>query len=354
MRVQEVLPSAPTAGRLRVLDSLRGIAAMSVVIYHMTTEFDSPLFFPGYPKPIYSFSAGRYGVQLFFVISGFVILWTIGRAQRWRDFGISRFARLYPPFWTSLLLVVAWITVTHAQDLGGSRPFAFTLPQFLANLTMVPQWLGQKPIDGVYWTLATEMGFYLLISLLFITKLLRRDRLIWAMAGFWFFDVIVLSALTKAGGTSLHDVSDFSYLFLAGMAYFLLWENKTKPRWLLWFLFLQAPFVDVLRSNAVPAAIDVAILVLVHLAVSGHLSFLEWSPFLFFGRISFSLYLVHSVPGYLTQRWLLEQDVNRNVAVVLTIAAMVGIAWVFYLTVERRVSPWVRNKMTANREPVRA
>jgi len=340
---------APPSGRLRILDSLRGIAALSVVLFHMTKAFDSPDFFPGYPKAIYSFSAGSYGVWLFFVISGFVILWTIGRAHRWRDFGISRFARLYPPFWASLILVTVVILLVQAEGLGGSRPFELTLPQFLANATMVPQWLGYKPIDGVYWTLTIEMGFYILISLMFVAKLLRRDRIVWAMTIFWFIDIVVFSALTKASGSSLRDISDFSYLFIAGMAYFLLWEGVARPRWLLWALFVQMPFVDLLRGHWVVVAIDVAILLVVHFAVSGKLSFLEWAPFLFLGRISYSLYLVHSTLGYLTQRWLLEHGVERNLAVVLTVAGAIGLAVVFNKVVERRVSPWVRNSLTSSK-----
>ncbi len=342
-------PASTGAGpttRLLVLDSLRGIAALSVVLFHLTTDFDSEAFFPGYPKAIYSFSAGRYGVQLFFVISGFVILWTIGRAARLRDFAIGRFARLYPPFWASMILVAVWVEVSGARTLGATRPFDFTVTEFLASITMVPQWLGSKPIDGVYWTLTIEMGFYLLISAMFLTKLLRRDRVVWTLAIFWFVDIVVGSAVVKASGASLHNVNDYAYLFLAGMACFLLWEGVAQPRWLLWVLFLQPPFVDILRSNFVPAVIDVAIIALLHLAVTQRASILERKPFVFLGTISYSLYLVHATVGYLTLRWLLEHHVERNLAVLLTVGVAIGLAVVLNRVVERRISPWVRSAMS--------
>ena len=87
------------------LDALRSLAAVAVVVYHYTHAFDQSQYFPGYPPAWFSFGAGRYGVQMFFVISGFVILMTIGRVKGVGDFAYARFSRLYPPYWASLFFV---------------------------------------------------------------------------------------------------------------------------------------------------------------------------------------------------------------------------------------------------------
>lgn len=99
------------AARFRELDALRGPAALVVVLYHLTTFMgDGPGL--GGP-PAVSIWWGEYGVQLFFLISGFVILLSARRTLRPSDFVISRVSRIYPVYWiartaaSALLLVVA-------------------------------------------------------------------------------------------------------------------------------------------------------------------------------------------------------------------------------------------------------
>ncbi|WP_246956565.1 acyltransferase family protein [Brachybacterium sp. Marseille-Q7125] len=85
---------APRPGRFRELDDLRGIAAVAVVWSHLTTGYDSK--YPDEPSAPVDLGWGAYGVQLFFLISGFVILMTVQRVQRPSGFVISRLARLFP------------------------------------------------------------------------------------------------------------------------------------------------------------------------------------------------------------------------------------------------------------------
>ena len=81
--------------RFRELDGLRGIAALAVVFSHYAAQHNSH--FPEDPPPFHGFEWGAAGVQLFFIISGFVIFMSARRANRPSDFAISRAARLYPP-----------------------------------------------------------------------------------------------------------------------------------------------------------------------------------------------------------------------------------------------------------------
>ena len=77
-------------GRLVELDALRGIAAVVVVLYHLTYWNDAAGQAP------FSVFWGHYGVELFFIISGFVIFMTLAQARDLRAFAVSRVARLYP------------------------------------------------------------------------------------------------------------------------------------------------------------------------------------------------------------------------------------------------------------------
>lgn len=88
--------------RFRELDGLSGLAVLAVVVYHFGATYnDSYLSAPVAP---YSFRCGELGVQLFFIISGFLILLMAIDARSARVFITSRFSRYYPAYWFSLLL----------------------------------------------------------------------------------------------------------------------------------------------------------------------------------------------------------------------------------------------------------
>ena len=81
--------------RYRELDALRGLAAMLVVLFHYSW---------GRPENRFEFSVGNTGVDLFFIISGFVIFMSLEKAENLRQFVGNRFARLYPAYWVCVIL----------------------------------------------------------------------------------------------------------------------------------------------------------------------------------------------------------------------------------------------------------
>ena len=82
------------SGRLLELDALRGLAALSVLCFHYTTRY-TEFFSPDHPT-LFHVPWFKNGVQLFFIISGFVILMTLDKTKRPLDFFVSRISRLYP------------------------------------------------------------------------------------------------------------------------------------------------------------------------------------------------------------------------------------------------------------------
>jgi peptidoglycan/LPS O-acetylase OafA/YrhL len=94
----------PRTSRLVEIDALRGVAALAVVLFHYTTHFTK--LFGASPPPTISFSMGHYGVNLFFIISGFVIFMTLEKTLRPMDFVVSRFSRLFPTYWVAIVLRV--------------------------------------------------------------------------------------------------------------------------------------------------------------------------------------------------------------------------------------------------------
>jgi len=153
------------------IDLFRFLAAMSVVIYHYTfrgyaADDMSPIYYP------YLADITKYcflGLDLFFMISGFVILLTATNRD-FKGFFISRIIRLYPAFWIAVTLTAIVILL-----FGGER-YDVGLIQYLANMTMLSGYMGIKPIDDVYWTLIVEITFYVMIGVLLLTNQIKNIK----------------------------------------------------------------------------------------------------------------------------------------------------------------------------------
>jgi peptidoglycan/LPS O-acetylase OafA/YrhL len=175
-----------TADRLAHIDTLRAVAALMVACAHVWDGF-LPVSRQGTTNTqtwTRYFDFGITGVVLFFAISGFVIYGTLRgpREDAGRRFVITRFFRLFPAYWVSVLagLVFIWWW----------QKWPITWPMVGANITMVPDVLGQPPIMGLYWTLGTEVFFYFSCWLIWRLGLLDNARflagLVVALSLAWF------------------------------------------------------------------------------------------------------------------------------------------------------------------------
>lgn len=95
--------------RFLELDVFRGIAALGVVLFHYTSQYST--LFQHSPEMNFYFSLGRHGVELFFIMSGFVILITLERTKSSLDFIVKRFARLYPAYWVAIALTFTVVMI---------------------------------------------------------------------------------------------------------------------------------------------------------------------------------------------------------------------------------------------------
>lgn len=147
--------------RLLELDALRGIAALGVVLFHYMVAFADQYehaseIFPGFRY----FRYGKHGVELFFIISGFVIFMSLERTKNSQDFLFGRFSRLYPTYWAAVILSFTIVAIAGLPDLQVDWKIA------LVNLTMVQGFFNVPHIDGNYWTLELELSFYMIMLLL--------------------------------------------------------------------------------------------------------------------------------------------------------------------------------------------
>ena len=166
---------AVSSARLQNIDGLRAIAAMSVFVQHFIGDVSradgaaSGALYPWFYASEHSIDLGRFGVILFFLISGFVIPFSIGGPAPLTRFAISRVFRLYPAFWLAIvcLTFLYWSAGTPAS-----------LATILANLTMGPALFGQGWMSGIYWTLFIELIFYFMAAGLFCSRLLFNPAVV--------------------------------------------------------------------------------------------------------------------------------------------------------------------------------
>jgi peptidoglycan/LPS O-acetylase OafA/YrhL len=95
--------------RLTELDGLRGLPALFIVFHHYTYHYDK-LYGHSFEVPE-QFSYGKFDVQILFMIGGFVIYWTVSRSEKPLDFIWSRFSRLYPVYWVSLIITFTTLCI---------------------------------------------------------------------------------------------------------------------------------------------------------------------------------------------------------------------------------------------------
>jgi peptidoglycan/LPS O-acetylase OafA/YrhL len=144
------------------IDILRGFAAISVLVYHVIEKFSWTTF--PINGPLFWFRIGWMGVDLFFVISGFVIvLSSLKLYENYRDefrseFALRRLLRIAPLYYLTLFLYLLFI---HPEMFFSIRNLGLHLV-FLHNL--FPQYHGA--INGPNWSVGTEMQFYVLIFIL--------------------------------------------------------------------------------------------------------------------------------------------------------------------------------------------
>lgn len=297
------MPSTPShvaatpAGRILEVDALRGLAAMAVVLFHYTTRYEE-LF--GHSQSLaWSVSWGHYGVDLFFMLSGFVILMTLERTPDATKFVWGRVTRLYPTYWAAATLTFCAVT---CFGLPGQE---VTLREALMNLTMIQALLGAPHIDGAYWSLQAELIFYANMLLLFRWGAFRRPALtvlVWlAVSGL----VVLLQGCSAwqtplvAGLLSkLATIASLKYipLFAVGV---LLYHTKQTGSFKNARLALCLCCASAGWTAGIDAmVIDALLATILWLAVSGRLSVLAARPLVSLGAISYSLYLIHQNIGY--------------------------------------------------------
>ncbi|SEF88776.1 Peptidoglycan/LPS O-acetylase OafA/YrhL, contains acyltransferase and SGNH-hydrolase domains [Actinacidiphila yanglinensis] len=345
-------PSAPAPrGRLRALDGLRLLAALMVCSYHYAGrggDIDqswgrSPAkLFPHLAGP---FSYGCLGVEIFFVISGFVICMS-GWGRDLKGFVVSRATRLYPAYWAALVLV----TVV----LGLAGRHQVSRPDLLTNFTMLQMPAGAERVLGVCWTLWAEMRFYLLFALAVVWPGATRRRVL-VFCGVW----TVLALYAQSSGEAFAKTAlmpEYAPFFVAGMGLYLVYRfGHDAMSWgvvAVGFLLGQR---EAVKANVAPAHMEVfhhrtsfGVVLVVALGFAAvaavtlvpSVARLNWRWLTTAGALTYPFYLVHDHLGIVAIAVAVHSTPLPPLAVLLLVPlAMLVLAWLLHRLVEKPLAP---------------
>lgn len=329
---------APTSPRLQALDALRGIAALAVVLFHYLPYYHS-LYGHSF-QPWYALEFGRYGVHLFFMISGFVIFMTLEKTATAGWFGLARAFRLLPALWVAIPITFVAVQFMGPADRVVSLTDAFW------NLTLMHEYLERPHVDGAYWSLVIEATFYAWMALLFYG--LGPGRRLMALLWIWvlvsYLGVIYWNDIPAAWEFLLKDLLFIRYapLFISGMLLYR-WYSRGEPAVYERILLALAICHCLLAYRAPFNLFVLACYGLFALAISGYLDRLASRPLLFLGSLSYSLYLVHQNLGYGVMDWGYRQQLPALLSVAIALGIALLLAYVIHRLVERPALRWFRD-----------
>jgi peptidoglycan/LPS O-acetylase OafA/YrhL len=325
--------------RVNELDLLRFLGALAVVFFHYSFRGYAADAMSVMPYPLLASWAkyGYFGVELFFLISGFVILMTAS-GRSFRYFAISRLVRLYPAFWVCC-------TITFAMTiLIGAPRYSASFGQYLVNMTMLSGFVGVPLIDNAYWTLFVEMVFYAVVGgALLLGKIHQFQSILIA----WLLAEIALEVL-PIGQHPVRVLADYSVFFIAGAGYFLIWSKglsfaRVTIVATAWGLAMLQAFDRLLvfedRYKTSASAVVVfgllttffVVMLLVSLRRTGTLGRYRWP---LAGALTYPLYLLHENVGFMIFN-ALYPAINPHILFWGTIAVVMGAAFAVHVFIER-------------------
>ncbi|WP_075732555.1 acyltransferase family protein [Streptomyces acidiscabies] len=348
--------------RLALVDGLRLAAALAVACFHYFGQ-NFPSIWGEAPRD-FAYTVHRasmygwLGVEMFFLISGFVICMSAwGRTPG--EFAVSRLSRLFPAYWAVIVLLVTRLAVFPQKS--DNLPEDLHPRTVLSNLTMFPGPLDVDLLAGVAWTLDLEARFYLLMAI--VLKFGATYERLLGFCTVW----LVAAYVTHSTQNKLLDqfvLSSYAGLFVAGIALYLMFRfGQNLMLWTLlgmaWAYQLSVLQIRVNWHMAAPgsthtvswslcALLLTAFLGVLMLATIGPLRDVSWRWLVTAGALTYPFYLVHMSLGYPLAKGLTRHVPAighwGNMAVVTT--AMLLLSYGIHRWVERPVGLWMRGGLS--------
>jgi exopolysaccharide production protein ExoZ len=260
--------------KIDAIQALRGIAAVAVVVAHVWGVT----------------IAGDYAVNVFFVISGFTMLYAserqFGTVSSIYPFLIRRFIRIYPIYWLSLILLISIIGI---QGASGAR-------HLILSILLLPE--ERLPILPPAWTLIIEVYFYLIFSIFLFTS--RRLSVVLVC-----FTLFLLACLHGVAYNSFfyYYTNPMILLFGAGVALANVYCNGVRVNKLVSLILITVSFLWVLALSLhdhndnwrwrVLLLGPPAIMLFIGAVMTAPITLLSWKLLQELGDASYSIYITH-------------------------------------------------------------
>lgn len=373
--------------RIDILDSYRFIAILSVMLYHYYSRWMPPLnktsLYPYLSKYNY-FSYGYLGVEFFFIISGFVIAFTLTKTNKFADFWKKRFIRLLPPMLVCSLVSVIVCRLIDTNNIFPAshslRNFFFSLSFFspdLINRFTSPYNFDVNYTNGSYWSLWPEIQFYFVASCIYFLnrKNFTRNLVIFTIV-ICIVNYLIMRILSNVQTTnklglniSLSSIEsytfwtqtvfnyiEYSLYFILGVLFFQLY-SKEKRNISVFFLILTICLLLFLKGGLnfyqfmpVHSIFIMVLMFFGFIYYSKQLNFIFLKPFTKIGLASYSLYLIHENIGVLLiNKYAFFLGKYDCIFPLLVILLMIGFSLFSFKYIEQPIGAYLKKKMIKNR-----
>lgn len=309
-------------GRVNVLDVLRVVAVVMVILSH---------YYLNYPDVGRKVAWGALGVQLFFIISGFVIYASLENTKNYRDFIVKRFLRLSPAMLICSTIIFVFFRFFYTgEGYANSKLFSnYLIANTFIDPTFINVFFGRVRyyyLDGAFWSLWVEICFYTLIGLLyFINK--KKFINYYVIICFTLTPIFMLfytstgqnvlqttfsltaeqAYLFKIYGRAL-AFFDNCFWFLIGIFLYLLYNDKTKKKYIYYIIFLF--LINIVKDKFYFPLIIFSMIAfaffMVFVYASQKVEFIAQPLLCKIGVASYSMYLIHYYLGMVVVKYLKE------------------------------------------------
>jgi peptidoglycan/LPS O-acetylase OafA/YrhL len=342
----------PHVERFVFVDALRGLAALGVACYHIHRY--GPLHEPAsqlIPLPLATlFEHGWMGVQVFFVISGFVIAYSVHGVRIspgfLGNFALRRSIRLDPPYWATIVFVLGLYAVARSLGVGEDLIDPPHWRQLLSHAFYLQDILGYGNVSVGFWSLCIEVQFYLLLIVMLGVAQWLHERLaspsaaVGAICLLGVAAPLALASLVEyrpGGDWNVWIIHFFCMFFLGSLGWWTLAGRVPSPVfWCYIGLLLARLWFDWSLEIACATTAGVTIYLVGRRGKLAH--WLSHASLQYLGRISYSLYLIHYPVSWIVVSvgfWLTKDNAVAAVLwLLLALALSIATADVMYRFVE--------------------
>lgn len=362
--------------RIKTLDAFRCVAVLLVVTFHFCSRYTTPVenfnYYPyGDALAIY-FQFGGFGVQLFFIISGFVILYTLERSKHIADFLFKRFVRLFPA-----ILVCSVITYFFVEIFD--KTYQFPIFHSASALNFIPSLTFSEPaiwirifhkkfdyVSGSYWSLWPEVVFYFSCSIIFFLNkkkfisnwfYLLTPTMIFKILVFYRMKPFVYNApvlnviVEKWGQLGLYcNFVNYMIYFSFGIFFYYIFSRKVIPvaATVICIVFALAELYLIEKTWMRIFLVCTLMIFSIFVYKPAAFSFLNNRLVIRIGVISYGIYLIHEFVGVILISKLgslVQSPFLQKVVPVFVLFICIGFAEFMYRFYETPVMRFLKKKL---------